>query len=453
MRRYTDEEKQAAVELYFREHLTTQGVVDRLGYPTRQNLERWLSKDVRYGSNFRRGFYPVDLKVRAVEMYLTGNHTGQEVVDHFQLSCYGTLMHWVSVVRRLGYDGLIPRKKNAAMPNPEPPKVPDDLETLKKRCEALELDNAILRETIGILKKDPSVDPRELSNREKTQVIGALKTVFPLHQLMKTLRIARSSYYYHVSQMRRKDVYAEIRPRIQALFDLGRHTYGYRRIWSCLRSEGIRISEKVVRRLMMELGLQVIVKRRRRYSNYLGEITPAPENMINRDFHAAKPNEKWLTDITEMAAADGKVYLSPIIDCFDGAVVTWKLSRKPNAHLTNGMLRNAIQHLKPGVKPVIHTDRGAHYRWPSWIQLVEGAGLSRSMSRKACTPDNAACEGFFGRLKNEMYFGYEWHKKPASQLIKAIDDYIRWYNTKRIKMSLGGKSPQQFRLDLGFAWN
>ena len=173
-------------------------------------------------------------------------------------------------------------------------------------------------------------------------------------------------------------------------------------------------SEKVVRRLMVELGLQVIAKRRRRYSNYLGEITPAPENIINRDFHAAKPNEKWLTDITEMAAADGKVYLSPIIDCFDGAVVTWKLSRNPNGHLTNGMSRNAIQHLKCGAKPIIHTDRGAHYRWLSWIQLVEGAGLRRSMSRKACTTDNAACEGFFGRLKNEMYFGYERHKKSAS---------------------------------------
>ena len=93
MRRYTNEEKQTAVDLYFREYLTTQGVVDRLGYPTRQNLERWLCRDNRYGSNFRRGFYPVDLKVRAVEMYLTRQHTGQEVVDHFQLSCYGTLMH------------------------------------------------------------------------------------------------------------------------------------------------------------------------------------------------------------------------------------------------------------------------------------------------------------------------------------------------------------------------
>lgn len=163
-------------------------------------------------------------------MYWAGNHTGHEVVDHFQLSCYGTLMQWVSVVRRLGYDGLIPRKKNAVMPNPKPPKLPDDIEALKQRCETLELDHAILRETLNILKKDPSVDPRELSNREKTQVIGALKTIDPLHQLMRTLRIARSSYYFHISQLRHKDKSHEIRPRIQSLFDLSRHTYGYRRM-------------------------------------------------------------------------------------------------------------------------------------------------------------------------------------------------------------------------------
>jgi len=106
------------------------------------------------------------------------------------------------------------------------------------------------------------------------------------------------------------------------------------------------------------------------------------------------------TDDPRQTSSYGKVYLSPVIDCFDGLVVTWKTSRNPNADLTNGMLSEAVSTLKARQKPILHTDRGVHYRWDSWIQIMKQAGLTRSMSRKACSPDNAACEGFFGRLKN-----------------------------------------------------
>ena len=99
----------------------------------------------------------------------------------------------------------------------------------------------------------------------------------------------------------------------------------------------------------------------------------------------------------------------------------------------------------------MHTDRGVHYRWQSWIQIMDQAGMTRSMSRKACTPDNAACEGFFGRLKNEMYYGHNWQKQPVSQLMRAVDDYINWYNEFRIKMSLGGRSPMDYRRYLNLA--
>lgn len=335
------------------------------------------------------------------------------------------------------------------MPKPKSPNIPDDIDQLKRRCEELEMDNAILQETIEILKKDPSVDPRGLSNREKTQVIGALKTTYPITKLMKKIGIARSSYYFHQLKIGRPDPYVKLRTQILEIFKTSRRTYGYRRIWMTLQSKGMKISEKIVRQLMTEAGLRVVKKKRQRFSSYRGEITPAPTNMLGRNFHAEQPNEKWLTDITEMAAADGKVYLSPVIDCFDGMVVTWKMSRNPNARLTNGMLKDAINGLPNKSKPILHTDRGVHYRWPSWIHIVEQAGLIRSMSKKACSPDNAACEGFFGRLKNEMYFERGWEKRSVAQLMSAIDEYINWYNRQRIKMSLGGKSPIQYRISLG----
>jgi len=375
MRRFTEEEKQLAIDLYFEKGLTTQETVDRLGYPTRQNLERWLKNDPRYGENFRHGFYPLVTKIEAVEHYLTGVYTAAEIAGKFHIGSPAVVLHWVHKVEQLGYNGLIPKKRSASMPKAKSPNIPDDIDELKRRCEELEMDNAILQETIEILKKDPSVDPRGLSNREKTQVIGALKTTYSITKLMKKIGIARSSYYFHQVKISRPDPYIKLRTQILEIFETSRQTYGYRRIWVTLRSNGVKISEKIVRQLMTEAGLHVVKKKRRRFSSYRGEITPAPANELGRNFHAEQPNEKWLTDITEMAAADGKVYLSPLIDCFDGMVVTWKMSRNPNARLTNGMLEDAIQGLPPKSKPILHTDRGVHYRWPSWINIVDQAGL------------------------------------------------------------------------------
>ncbi len=180
--------------------------------------------------------------------------------------------------------------------------------------------------------------------------------------------------------------------------------YVYRRIHAALNSQGIAVSEKVVRRIMKEEQLHVPLKKRRAYRSYLGEITPAVDNNIARDFHADTPNKKWLTDLTEFSIPAGKVYLSPIIDCFDGLVVSWTIGTSPNSDMVNMMLDCAICGLREDEKPVIHSDRGCHYRWPGWISRMEKAGLTRSMSQKDCSPDNSACEGFFGRLKNEMFY-------------------------------------------------
>ncbi len=106
-------------------------------------------------------------------------------------------------------------------------------------------------------------------------------------------------------------------------------------------------------------------------------------------------NEKWLTDITEFQLPAGKVYLSPVIDCFDGQVVSWSIGTRPDATLVNTMLDDALDTLSEHDKPVIHSDRGGHYRWPGWLERINTSGLIRSMSRKGCSSDNAACEGFF----------------------------------------------------------
>lgn len=233
------------------------------------------------------------------------------------------------------------------------------------------------------------------------------------------------------------------------MFIENKERYGYRRIHALLKREDIIISEKIVRRIMREELLFVKIKKTRKYNSYQGKISSAVENIIDRNFSASKPNEKWLTDITEFALPAGKVYLSPIVDCFDGLLVTWSIGTSPYASLVNTMLDNAIQLLAPDEKPIVHYDRGAHYRWPGWINLIESNGLRRSMSKKGCSPDNSACEGVFGRLKNEMFYNAEWTGVSISEFIDILNNYLLWYNEKRIKKLLEYLSPMEYRHRLG----
>ena len=157
-----------------------------------------------------------------------------------------------------------------------------------------------------------------------------------------------------------------------------------------------------------------------------------------------------MTDITEFQIPVGKVYLSPMIDCIDGLVVSLSIGTRPDSDLVNMMLDAAIERVACSEKrPVIHSDRGAHYRWPGWLTRVSNAKLIRSMSRKGCSPDNAACEGFFGRLKTEMFYPRNWQDVSVDQFILTVDAYIRWDNEKRIKISLGSLSPVEYRVSCG----
>ena len=177
--------------------------------------------------------------------------------------------------------------------------------------------------------------------------------------------------------------------------------------------------------------------------------TDISSDEINQLKAQIQANEKWLTDITEFAIPAGKVYLSPIVDCFDGLLVNWNISTSPDALLANSMLDDAAKLLSVGEKPIIHSDRGVHYRWPGWIDRMEKNGFIRSMSKKGCSPDNSACEGVFGRIKNEMFYNADWSGVNISEFIGILNDYLYWYNEKRIKKSLGYLSPIEYRHRLG----
>ena len=205
--------------------------------------------------------------------------------------------------------------KSDSPPDPQRLALEQKIETLRRDVWQLQLEHDLLKKANELLKKGLGVNLPLLSNREKTLLVDALREPYALVDLFVELGLARSSYFYHRAQLLGADKYAQARLAITEVFKRNHSCYGYRRLRASLGRQQLCLSEKVVQRLMKQEGLIVVTPRRRRYGSYLGEISPAPENLINRDFQAAAPNEKWLTDITEFQIPAGKVYLSPMIDC------------------------------------------------------------------------------------------------------------------------------------------
>lgn len=322
-------------------------------------------------------------------------------------------------------------------------------EELKRYIHELEVKAYVLEGTVKVLKAE---GVEGLSNDEKAALIDARPQDITATELFEALGISSSSYYYCRSKPERADGYADARAAIREEFELVRGSRGYRYIRQKLREreEPIRISGKKVRALMAEEGCAVpYAKKKRQYSSYKGEIGDAPENIVARVFRADAPNRLWLTDVTQFRIPAGRLYLSPVIDCFDGMPVAWTIRERPNAEMADTMLEEACETLGPGEAPVIHSDRGCHYRWPGWVEICERHGLVRSMSKKGCSPDNSAMEGFFGRLKNEFFYGRDWEGVSLGDFASQLDDYMRYYRDERIKGSLGWMSPSQYRKSLG----
>ena len=450
--KYSDEQKQAAVEHYLDNDRCVASTMKALGYPCRGTLTVWIDelhpqvrqRIVGRAPNVR---HPLELKNAAVIELCTRKTSAQEIAQKLAV-CRPTLYNWKNQ--------LLGREVPASMTHHNHPPSAPDLTELERQAESLrhdnrklKLENDLLKKANELLKKGLGVDLQLLSNREKTLLIDALKYTYTLAELLAELDIARSSYFYHCARLRMPDKYADVRQVLSEVFHGNHRWYGYRRMQAALGRRQLSLCEKVVQRLMKQECLIVTANKKRRYGSYLGEISPAPENLINRDFRADTPNEKWLTDITEFHIPAGKVYLSPMIDCFDGLVVSWTIGTRPDSDLVNTMLDAAIETVATSaIRPVIHSDRGAHYRWPGWLSRVRNAKLIRSMSRKGCSPDNAACEGFFGRLKTELFYPRNWKDITIDQFIQSVDAYIRWYNEKRIKISLGSLSPIEYRASL-----
>lgn len=230
--------------------------------------------------------------------------------------------------------------------------------------------------------------------------------------------------------------------RIRAVFDKNKGRYGYRRVTAAIRHEGRQINHKTVQRLMGELQLKSCV-RIKRYRKYDGQLGHVAKNILNRDFKAARPNEKWVTDVTEFKIGGQKLYLSPIMDLYNGEIVAYEMAKRHWFNMVGSMLRKAFARLKPTEKPILHSDQGWQYRMPEYRRCLDEKEITPSMSRKGNCYDNAAMESFFGTLKAEYFYLNEI--RDIDELQIGIEEYIRYYNRDRIKLKLGGLSPVKFR--------
>ena len=451
--KYSAEQINTAIDHYMSHGRCFSATMKALGYPCRRTLTKWVHD--RYPETkkcvvgrARRLAASMDSKRSAVYELCTREGSAQAVAQKLDVDRV-TLYNWKNQLIDPEVSTHMKRDKRPPT-NTDKAELEQQVEALQRDIRNLQLEHDLLKKANELIKKDLGVNLQLLSNRKKTALVDALRNEYALPELLGRLGLARSSYFYHRSRAGSADKYASARRVITDIFESNHRSYGYRRIKGLLIRQQIFLSEKVIRRLMKQENLQAVRPKRRRYTSYAGEITPAPENVINRDFNATAPNEKWLTDISEFHIPAGKVYLSPIIDCFDGMVVSWSIGTSPNAELVNTMLDIAIETLTEACdRPIVHSDRGSHYRWPGWLSRVSNANLTRSMSRKACSPDNAACEGFFGRLKTEMFYPNDWRSATIEQFIEALNSYVQWYNEKRIKLSLGYLSPIEYRESLG----
>ena len=271
-------------------------------------------------------------------------------------------------------------------------------------------------------------------------------TEFSLDILLNAIKLARSTYYYHLKQLDQSDKDYDIKAEIQSIYTEHKGNYGYRRMTLELRNRGYVVNHKRVQRLMKVLNLQAIIRKKRKYSSHKGDVGKKAENLIQRRFEGSKPMEKCYTDVTEFAilASSQKLYLSPVLDGFNSEIIAYNLSKSPNLAQVKTMLEQAFTE-KYYENTILHSDQGWQYQHDSYHQFLQEKGIQPSMSRKGNSPDNGMIESFFGILKSEMFYGYEKTFKSLEQLEQAIVDYINYYNNKRIKVKLKGLSPVQYR--------
>lgn len=281
---------------------------------------------------------------------------------------------------------------------------------------------------------------------EKAALVKKLrKEGYTLNNLLEAIGLSRSTYYYEIGKTDAiQERNANLSSEITNIFNENKGRYGVRRVYQELLNRGFRLNHKRVQRIMNQLSLKG-KRPKEKYHSYKGDVGKVADNIINRDFSTEKPLEKWTTDVSQFNLPWGKCYISPILDMNTNEVISYNLSLSPNMAQVKDMLDKAFKRF-PSVKGLImHSDQGWQYQHVFYREELKKHGIIQSMSRKGNCYDNCIMETFFGRLKNEMFYGFEKQYPSFDAFSKAIADYIDYYNNRRIQAKTKWMPPSKYR--------
>ena len=390
--------------------------------------------------NFFRGSN--ELRKQAVDDIVLNSLSYAEVTVKYNIN-RTTLKDWVHLFRHGGYEELfVDRRKARRRGNG---KAKENSE--KASDQAGKTRGRNLSPSCGecSVKKSESLSRGKVrpGTREWALAINELRHDYKLEVLLDIKGMARSTFYYHVKK-KWVDRHSGIRKRIREIHAEHAGRYGYRRITVQLRNEGFTVNHKTVDKIMKALGLKN-VRRKCKYRSYMGQVGSTAPNIVNRDFSTTGPNQKWTTDVTQISVGIEKCFLSPILDMYNGEIVSYTISDHADLKMVMEMLDKAYEQHRVWEKLLMHSDQGWQYQHYNYQKSLKDHNIVQSMSRKGNCLDNAMMENFFGIMKSELLYPNRF--KDMNHFKRELVKYIEYYNNERIKTRLNGMSPVQYRIN------
>jgi putative transposase len=276
--------------------------------------------------------------------------------------------------------------------------------------------------------------------------VTALRSQYDLKELLESLHLARATYYDRLKRDNKPDKYAEVKAFIKKCFYDSKETYGYRRVHDEADKVGLHYAEETIRRLMSDMGLKCVIysKHTSKYHSYKGNVGLIAPNILKQKFEATQPLTVFHTDVTQVRLYNGEWgYISSITDEASREVIAAIVSSSPNKALIQASLDELENHLKDGIKPILHSDQGWQYQLPDYQQRLKDMNITQSMSRKGNCHDNAPIESFFSLMKRECLNRYQIN--TLEDLRKLVNGYVDWFNNVRISRNKNGLTPVEYR--------
>ncbi|MBT2710790.1 IS3 family transposase [Pseudomonas sp. ISL-84] len=381
-----------------------------------------------------RVHYPEEIKWEAIKLKQKGL-SNQAIMDQLGIKNVSQIKTWMKWHR----EGQVHRFSQPVGKQYTYGKGPGQLsevDELRRKIKQLEIQ-------LKILKKVPR-DRKELEPQIALKVVEELSSMYSIISILATLEVPKATYYRWKKKYSHT-IMSPLEELIVHLCEENHFRYGHRKIKALLkRNHQVDANRKTVQKIMQKYKVQCQIKvKRPKYLN--GETNIIVENLLNRQFRADKPNEKWVTDITYLPYGPSMVYLSTIMDLYNNEIVAYKISTSQETHLVLDTLREALEKRKPAEGIMIHTDQGAVYTSYAFQNMAKENGMITSMSRKGNCHDNAVIESFHSSLKSEGLKDQKRSSLSHCKLVDIVNQYMYYYNEIRIQAKLNYLSPIEYR--------